>query len=149
MTHDLVRDGPAREGNVEHLAARRLDGLAHGFADLIRLPGGDADASLPVPDGDEGVETEAPTALDHLGHTVDRDDVFEQPVAFALALAAVTALPAAPTAATTSSATTTAAPSTTAATGPMRPLARATGPRRLCRGRFGDRRRCLFLIVAH
>src|SRR2546425_3460699 len=101
VADDLVRDRATGEGDLDQVAPRRLDGLADGLADLVRFPGGDADASLPVAHGDERVEAEPPAALDDLGHPVDGDHVFDQAVAFPLALAGVAALaaPAAPPAA--------------------------------------------------
>src|SRR5467141_3040065 len=80
---DLVRDRPARERYFRHLAARGLDGFAHRFADLVRLAGRDAHVALPVPDRDERVEAEAPTALHDFRDAIDRDDVFHHAVVVA------------------------------------------------------------------
>src|SRR6266540_3145681 len=97
IADDLVRDGPTRERHLHHLAARGLDGLAYRLALLVRLPGRDADPALAVADGDERVEAEPPAALDDLGDAVDRNDVLDEAVAFALALAAVAPLATPPT----------------------------------------------------
>src|SRR5256884_2388757 len=75
---------------------RRLYGLAHRLAHLVRLAGGDPDASLPVAHGDERVEAEAPAALHDLRDAVDGNDVLDEPVALALPLARVAPLPTAP-----------------------------------------------------
>src|SRR3989442_1463569 len=89
VAHDLVRNGAARERDLHHLAARRLDGLAHRLAHFIRLAGRDAHPALPVADRDQRVEAEAPASLHDLGDAVDRDHVLDQAVALALALALV------------------------------------------------------------
>src|SRR5204863_3576877 len=93
--------------------------LADRFADLVRLPRRDADVPVPVAHGDQRVEAEAPAPLHHLGHTVDRDDVLDEPVALALALARIAPL-------ATPSATATAA--TPAAPAPPAPPSAASTP---------------------
>src|SRR5436190_3797183 len=96
VTDDLVRDGRAREGDLDHAAAGGFDGLANRLAHLVRLAGGHPDASLPVAHGDERVEAEAPAALHDLRDAVDGNDVLDEPVALALSLARIATLPAAP-----------------------------------------------------
>src|SRR5256884_4071877 len=81
---DLVRDGAAGERDLHHPPARGLDRLAHRLAYLVSLPGRDADPSLPIADGHERVEPEAPAALDDFGDAVDRDHVLDGPIPFAL-----------------------------------------------------------------
>src|SRR5256884_3740244 len=93
---DLVRDGAAGERHLHHPPARGLDRLAHRLAHLVGLPGRDADPSLPIADGDERVEPEAPAALDDLGDAVDRDHVLDEAIPFTLPLPAVAPLPAPP-----------------------------------------------------
>src|SRR2546422_757409 len=105
VAYDPVRDRAPGEGDLEHLAARRLDRLADGLAPLVRLPGGDADVPLPVPDGDQRIEAEPAPAFHDLRDPVDGDHVLDQPVAFPLALARVAALAAPPTTATPASTT--------------------------------------------
>src|SRR5437764_6975339 len=112
MTDDLVRDGRARERDLDHAAAGGFDGLANRLAHLVRLAGGDPDASLPVAHGDERVEAEAPAALHDLRDAVDGNDVLDEPVALALPLARVAPLPTAPP---TPTAPTPATPSSAAA----------------------------------
>src|SRR5881409_1550588 len=118
VADDLVRDGAAGERHLGQAAARGLHGLAHGFAHLVRLAGGDADPPLPVAHGDQGVEAEAPAAFDDLGDAIDRDHVLEDAVAFARR-AVIAPLP-------TPAATATAAASATAATTTAPPLASTT-----------------------
>src|SRR5207253_10021536 len=48
-----------------------------------------ADPSLPIADGHERVEPEAPAALDDFGDAVDRDHVLDETIPFALPLATV------------------------------------------------------------
>src|SRR5437667_3800736 len=115
VTDDLVRDGRARERDLDHAAAGGFDGLANRLAHLVRLAGGDPDASLPVAHGDERVEAEAPAALHDLRDAVDGNDVLDEPVALALPLARVAPLPTAPP---TPTAPTPATPSSAAASTP-------------------------------
>src|SRR5436309_6622547 len=96
VTDDLVRDGRARERDLDHAAAGGFDGLANRLAHLVRLAGGHPDASLSVAHGDERVEAEAPAALHDLRDAVDGNDVLDEPVALALSLARIAPLPAAP-----------------------------------------------------
>src|SRR5207253_9363194 len=93
---DLVRDGAAGERDLHHPPARGLDRLAHRLAYLVGLPGRDADPSLPIADGHERVEPEAPAALDDFGDAVDRDHVLDEAIPFALPLPTVAALAAPP-----------------------------------------------------
>src|SRR6266567_4617485 len=99
---NFMRDGRARERDLDQAAAGSLDGLAHRLAHLVRLTGGDPDASLPVAHGDERVEAEAPAALHDLRDAVDGNHVLDEPVALALPLARVAPLPTAPPAPTAS-----------------------------------------------
>ena len=59
VADDLVRDRPACERDLHHVAARALHRLAYRLAHFVRLPRGDADVTLAVAHGDEGVEAEA------------------------------------------------------------------------------------------
>src|SRR2546427_8378567 len=93
---DFMRDGRARERHLDHAAAGGLYGLAHRLAHLVRLAGGDPDASLPVAHRDERVEAQAPAALHDLRDAVDGNHVLDEPVALALPLARVAPLPTAP-----------------------------------------------------
>src|SRR6266567_2734292 len=93
---DFMRDSRARERHLDHAAAGGLYGLAHRLAHLVRLAGGDPDASLPVAHCHERVEAEAPAALHDLRDAVDGNDVLDEPVALALTLARVAPLPAPP-----------------------------------------------------
>src|SRR6266700_1718941 len=92
-SHHVVRDGRARERDLDQAAAGGLDGLAHRLAHLVRLTGGDPDSSLPVAHGDERVEAEATAALHDLRDAVDGNHVLDEPVALALPLARVAPLP--------------------------------------------------------
>ena len=135
MPDHLVRDRPAGERNLEHLAARGLDRLAHRFTDLVRLAGRDADASLPIPHGHQGVEPEPAAAFHDLGDAVDGDHVLDQPVAFPLTVARVAAL-------ATPAATPTSSPASPAAPAPSpSPRAAVRAVRRWRRCGRGRRRR--------
>src|SRR5437773_6246828 len=63
VADDLVGDRPACERDLHHVAARALHRLAYRLAHFVRLPRGDADVTLAVAHGDEGVEAEAPATL--------------------------------------------------------------------------------------
>src|SRR5213593_1016471 len=138
VTDDFVRDGRARERDLDQATAGGFDRLAHRLAHLVRLAGGDPDAPLPVAHGDERVEAEAPAALHDLRDAVDGDDVLDKPVALALALARVAPLPAppptpaAPAPATPSATSATTTPSTPA---PTTATATATASATRSRGR--------------
>src|SRR2546426_477005 len=49
VTDDFVRDGRARERDLDQATAGGFDRLAHRLAHLVRLAGGDPDAPLPLP----------------------------------------------------------------------------------------------------
>src|SRR5262249_19295911 len=61
---------------------RLLDGRRH----LVGLAVARRDAALAVPDHDEGVEAEAPAALDHGSTAADLDDPVLQPVLAVIAI---------------------------------------------------------------
>src|SRR5437773_3278452 len=133
---DFMRDGRARERDLDQAAAGGLDGLAHRLAHLVRLTGGDPDSSLPVAHRDERVEAEAPAALHDLRDAVDGNDVLHEPVALALPLARVTPLPAAPPTPTTPTpATPSATSATTTTSTPAPTTATATASATRSRGR--------------
>src|SRR6266853_318884 len=96
VTDDFVRDGRARERDLDQATAGGFDRLAHRLAHLVRLAGGDPDAPLPVAYRDERIEAEAPAALYYLRDTVDRDHVLDESVALALPLARVAPFPSTP-----------------------------------------------------
>src|SRR6185436_8677539 len=130
-THDLMRNRGADPGQLDHRPLGGVNRLAHRFRDFIRLAGRDADLALAVADGDQGIEREAPAALDDLRHPVDRDHVFDELAVLALPVPVPIALAAALAATTTTTAT---APAARCFTG--------WG----ARASLGARRRCLFLI---
>jgi hypothetical protein len=81
---------------------------------------------VPVSYRDEGVEPEAPAALHYLGDAVDRDDVLDEPVPLALALARVAPLTPTPTPASAPASAPPAAPGTAAAAPTATPATPAT-----------------------
>src|SRR6516164_1339414 len=76
-------DRAPRERNGHHLSARPFDRLADGLRDLVRLARREADFPLPVADGHERIEREAPAAFHDLGDTVDGDHVLDEIAALA------------------------------------------------------------------
>src|SRR5690606_11409374 len=109
----------------------------HRLRHLVRLTRREAHAALPVAHRHEGVEREAPAALHHLGHAIDRDHVLDEiaPLAAAIAPAgtALAVTRATPALATALTARTAAAAKATAATGgrtaPLATATRATAAR--------------------
>src|SRR3989442_1346493 len=137
LADDLVRNRSARERDFVHAAARRFDGLAHRFADLVRLAGRDPDLPFAIADGHERVEAEAPAALHDLRHAIDRDDVLD----YAVAVALTTAVALAPVAATSPAATTTSTPAPPPPPPPPPPPGPPRGPPPLLFGPLGPRGR--------
>src|SRR6266550_8135555 len=129
LPDDLVRNRAAGERYFGHVAARGFDGLPHRFADLIRLARRDPDLTFTIPHRHQCVEGETATTLHDFRHAIDRDDVLDDAIALALAIAAVAPL-------------TTAAPASAAATAPPAPPAPALTAR-AARGPVFHRRRCL------
>src|SRR5881409_2062901 len=115
MTDDFMRDGRARERDLDQAAAGGFDRLAHRLAHLVRLAGGDPDPALPVAYRDQRIEAEAPAALHYLRDAVDRDHVLDESVALALPVARVAPFPSTPP---TPAAPTATAPSATASPPP-------------------------------
>src|SRR5512139_614576 len=67
LAEHVVGDRGPGAGHLDHGALGRLDRLADGLGDLVRLAGGHPHAALAVADGDEGVEGEPAAALHDLG----------------------------------------------------------------------------------
>src|SRR5687768_6968125 len=140
LAYHLVRNRSASERHAHAVTTCRIDRFADGLGHLVRLAGRDAHLALPIPDGDERVEREAPTALHDLRDAIDRDDVLDEVAAFALptraaasitatasavaSTAAISASASATTPAGATGAATTAATTTAAAASP----ATTTGP---------------------
>src|SRR5687767_6959383 len=140
LSDHLVRNRSAGERHAHAVTTRRIDRLADSLGHLVRLAGRDAYLALPIPDGDERVEREAPAALHDLRDAIDRDDVLDEVAAFALptrtaasitataaavaSTASVAATASATTAAGTTGTTTTATTTTAATASP----ATTTGP---------------------
>src|SRR5205823_8552576 len=84
-----VRDGLAAQGDallpLERLLAV-LEGLLDGRRHLVGLAVAEGDPAVLVADDDQGVEAEAPAALDHRGAAADLDDVVLQPAVAAARL---------------------------------------------------------------
>ncbi|MDT4866081.1 hypothetical protein FQZ97_1009180 [compost metagenome] len=68
------------ERHLDHVAAGLFHGLLHGHRHFTRLALAHAHAAIAVADNCQCCETEDATALDHLGHAVDRDHLLAQTV---------------------------------------------------------------------
>src|SRR5258705_240086 len=121
LPDDLVRNRTAGERYFGHVTALGLDGFPHRFADLIRLAGRDPDLTFAIPHRHQRVEGETATTLHDFRHAIDRDDVLDDAVALAPAIAAIAPL-------------TTAAPASAAATAPAPAAAAAALTARAARG---------------
>src|SRR5215211_5913789 len=118
LTLHRVRDGATDQRNAEEALACLLDALGDRGRNFLGLAVADTDHAAAVADDDQRGEAEAPTALDHLGDAVDRDDTLE--IVALLAAVAVTA--------TTTIVTTT----TAVAVSPRRPAVRGRRPGGSC-----------------
>src|SRR5206468_12435295 len=84
-----MRDRAAGQRDFVHVAARGFHGLAHRFADFVRLAGCDPDLAFSIPHRNQCIEGETATTLHSLRDAVDRDDVLDHAVALAVASATV------------------------------------------------------------
>jgi hypothetical protein len=73
-----VRDGALDARDLEEVLLGLLDALRDRRRHLLGLAVADADRAVAVADDDQGGEAEATTALDDLGHAVDRDDALDE-----------------------------------------------------------------------
>ena len=81
---DVVMQRPRfAKRHADHLTLGLFGRLANGFGNLTGLAVAKANAAFLVADHNERGETEALTALDHLGHAVDVDQAIDE-FAFAL-----------------------------------------------------------------
>ena len=153
LADDLVRDGAARERHLVHAAPRGFHGLAHRFADFIRLAGRDPDLTFSIPHRNQCVEGETATTLHDLRDAIDRDDVLDHAVAFATAAVAVTPVTtAAPTpaaAAARSARTAAAAAAPAAPAAAWRTALFCCRRRRDVRSRNGRRRFRAYFRICH
>src|SRR5690606_25852789 len=66
------------DGHADHVLLRVLGPLRDGVGHLVRLPEAVADGAVPVADDDDGVEGEAPAALDDLRDAVDGHEALDE-----------------------------------------------------------------------
>ena len=92
---DVVVQGAAlAQRHADHAAARLLGRLADRLRHLARLAGAIADPALFIADDDERGKAETPSALHHLGDTVDVDQLLGKFAVFAVARLTVAIAPA-------------------------------------------------------
>jgi hypothetical protein len=60
---------------MDHAATSLFQALANRFGNLVRFPEGNADVAGPITHRNQGCEREATSAFDHLGNTIDEDDI--------------------------------------------------------------------------
>lgn len=73
----FVRQGAFHQRNLHAVLASAFSGLAQGFGHFLGLAQAVAHATLAVAHHHKGAEAETATALDHLGHAVQGDDLFD------------------------------------------------------------------------
>ncbi len=76
-TQHLIRQGSFDQGHLHAVFTRALGGLAQGFGHFLGLAQAEAHAALAVAHHHQGAEAETATALDHFGHTVEGNDLFD------------------------------------------------------------------------
>jgi hypothetical protein len=64
--------------NPYHVAFRTFGCLANGFRHLAGFTRTKASPSFAISDNDKCGETKPPPTFDHLGHTIDANQLFEQ-----------------------------------------------------------------------
>ena len=71
-------DGGIDDRNLDHVAARTIDGLSNGFRHFARFSGGSAYTALPIADDDDCAKPEIAAAFDDLRYTVNFDDMLDE-----------------------------------------------------------------------
>src|ERR1700704_5808293 len=71
----VMQRAAVAQRHADQVALGGLRGLADGLGKHAALPGSGADATALFADYDDRGEGEAPAALDHLGHAIDRDQL--------------------------------------------------------------------------
>ena len=77
-TQNLVRNGPIQQLDLLHVLFGPIRCLANGIGNLIGLSETESHGTVSVADNDQGAEAESPTALDHLGNTIQINDLFNK-----------------------------------------------------------------------
>src|SRR5205085_9009822 len=72
----LVGNRPIDHRHRDQATLGSVDSFADRLRHLVRLAHTETDVAVTVADHDERAEAEAASALDHLGHAVDGDDLF-------------------------------------------------------------------------
>ena len=67
--------GASLQGDANHVFARLFDALADGLRDLFGLPHSIPDKPVLVANNHESAEAQVFSAFDHLGHTIDGNNL--------------------------------------------------------------------------
>src|SRR5690606_5469598 len=87
----MMQGATGTQGNKDHVALGGLGRLANGLRHSARLAMSEADAALLVAYNDERGGAETTAALDHLGDTIDVNELFDDAVGALLAVTAALA----------------------------------------------------------
>src|SRR3546814_14768481 len=91
----MVQRPALAQRNADHRLLGRCGRLGDGFRHFARLAVAEADPALAVADHHKRRKAAALPALHRLGHTVDVDELFDQPFALVLVAFATAIVPAA------------------------------------------------------
>ena len=70
-----MRNRASLQGNANHVFSRLLDSFADGLRDFFCFPHTIPDMPVLVANNHESAETQVLSALDHLGHTIDGNNL--------------------------------------------------------------------------
>src|SRR5206468_10922565 len=76
--HIMVQGAPFTQRNAHHVSLGVLGCLANRFWYFARLSRAVAHPPLPITNHDKGGKAEPPSALDHLGHAIDADQLLDE-----------------------------------------------------------------------
>src|SRR5690606_25407074 len=82
----VVQRATLAQRDAHHLLLGVVGRLADRLRHLAGLAVAEADTAALVADDDEGSKAEATTALDHLGHAVDADQLVDELAVLAIAI---------------------------------------------------------------
>ena len=79
-TLSRIPQGACIQAHLDHVATSAVHGLGDCGGHFSRLAVADSDATVTVANHGQCRKAELPTALDHLGHAIDRNQLFQQAI---------------------------------------------------------------------